>query len=500
MTDLAQGYSAKVSLSPGQSLRVSAAGSASVQALVGAPSGTTPVNGTSILFGPYDVTAQLRVTAVSGTTSYGLTRLLQVFQNPEDGKLTAGGAEVSAGSGAATGTLRQIATKCGCPSAFNPGSTQQISRSSHMATSDINGVLELVFPNFRLAPGVETPQGAVASITAAIEKMDGTVTQILFSGAPLGSIPNGGVVVGNTAAALKLVKGEKFFVRTWYSCAAGILYGAQACNTISATDGDAAVTTAASEESFNYGASIPDTTMTAGYFASAGNFMYRPLVIAAVSSRPAVLIYGDSKSIGQGDLPESMMAGIGEIARSLANSTAYSIFGIGSETLQNLTSGASAATALTVRSTLHKYFTHVVCQLGTNDIHAQARTAAQFLGDMATFCGKFTIPVWWCTISPRSTSTDSWATVGNQTAHVNNAVRVAVNDAIRQSAVVSSAQGARKIAGFFEMADALESARNSGLFKADGGAWTGDGIHENQRGYIKLMKSRFLDPAVFGAN
>lgn len=368
-----------------------------------------------------------------------------------------------------------------------------------MATSDINAqVLELVFPNFRLAPGVETPHGAISSLTASVEKVDGTLYQVTFNGLTTASMPDGGVAVGRTSSPVTLAKGEKFFVRTWFSSSAGILYGAQACNTVSATDGDAAVTTAASEESFNYGASIPDATMTAGYFASAGNFMYRPLVIAAIASRPAVLVYGDSKSIGQGDLPEQMLAGTGEIARSLAASTAYSIFGIGSETLQNLTSGASAATALNVRSTLHKYFTAVACQLGTNDIHAQSRTAAQFLTDMATFCAKFTVPVWWCTISPRSSSTDSWATVANQTTHTNNAIRVAVNDAIRQSAVVSGAQGARKLAGFFEMADALESARNSGLFKADGGAWTGDGIHENQRGYIKLMKSGFLNTAVFG--
>lgn len=71
MADLSQGNFANVFLQPGESLRVSTGGQATVASAFGAPAGTTTINANSQLFGPYAVPAKLRVTAVSGACSYG---------------------------------------------------------------------------------------------------------------------------------------------------------------------------------------------------------------------------------------------------------------------------------------------------------------------------------------------------------------------------------------------------------------------------------------------
>lgn len=105
MSDLAQGLSAKVPLNPGQVLRVSTPGVATVAALYGASQGAT-VTANSQTFGPYSVPAMLRITASTGTATYGLDQI-QLVTKAADGKLYAGGSEVvvSGGSSAPVATV-----------------------------------------------------------------------------------------------------------------------------------------------------------------------------------------------------------------------------------------------------------------------------------------------------------------------------------------------------------------------------------------------------------
>jgi lysophospholipase L1-like esterase len=88
---------------------------------------------------------------------------------------------------------------------------------------------------------------------------------------------------------------------------------------------------------------------------------------------------------------------------------------------------------------------------------------------------KMGLPVFQNTITPSTTSTDSWATTGNQTPESSNAVRVQVNDWIR---TVPS-----PLSGYFEIADLAETARNSGIWKA---GYTSDGLHPNATGHSAL--------------
>ena len=86
--------------------------------------------------------------------------------------------------------------------------------------------------------------------------------------------------------------------------------------------------------------------------------------------------------------------------------------------------------------------THVVLMLGTNDIN-NGRTAVQLEGDITAIIASLKLSgksVILCPLPPRTTSSDNWVTVSNQTKAATESVRVAFNDWVRSSGV--SAGGA----------------------------------------------------------
>jgi len=98
MPDLAQGYSANVVLNAGESVRVSTTGQATVTSAYGAPTGTTTINASSQTFGPYQVPAKLRVTAVSGTANYAQPTQVPVTVDQSTNTVLPPGAVSGAGS------------------------------------------------------------------------------------------------------------------------------------------------------------------------------------------------------------------------------------------------------------------------------------------------------------------------------------------------------------------------------------------------------------------
>jgi len=110
------------------------------------------------------------------------------------------------------------------------------------------------------------------------------------------------------------------------------------------------------------------------------------------------------------------------------------------------------------------------------------------------------------TITPSTTSTDSFATLANQTAALSfstagNGTREQLNDWLRDGGpirdgvaaaigapdAIRSSHNAHPLSGVLEMADTVESSRNSGKWKVDGTAlkWTGDGIHPSNYAYVQ---------------
>jgi hypothetical protein len=110
--------------------------------------------------------------------------------------------------------------------------------------------------------------------------------------------------------------------------------------------------------------------------------------------------------------------------------------------------------------------TDVILSLGINDLFVTAGsvTLAQMQGFATTVIGLLTrrgLRVWLATLLPHTTSTDNWATTANQAPynadHAAGGLRSQYNDWLRT--VPAGAFG------LIERADAVESARNSGLWK-----------------------------------
>lgn len=229
------------------------------------------------------------------------------------------------------------------------------------------------------------------------------------------------------------------------------------------------------------------TGASTGSASTGSNFMLYPLAVLGMSSKPSVMLIGDSRASGKSDSTATTQAGapntnlgfwgVGEIGRSLDYGVAYSNFACESDTARQFTLTS------TLRRALAADHTHVFVQYGINDVSA-GRTAVAIETDLALIYGYFpTKKVIVSTISPKSSSTDAWATAVNQTLDTQNGVRTAINDWLRAKPA--------PIVACFDVADAMETARNSGLWKnvGDGtatAAMTGDGLHASAFGYNRV--------------
>lgn len=409
-------------------------------------------------------------------------------------------AEITAQSGSyvqpsrATKQLRAVALRSNPLGASTylsaAGNTSATYRIQHPVLWRAAG-LRLAFANF--SGGVYFGDFAL-KIKASIE-YNGKVYPCTFNGSLTGVLETGGplLLTDPSPVTLDPVIAGSMYTRTFVQVGAGDQWpiGLTPVN--------------ANGEGSSIGAPGTDLTGVGQYsspsnpaFASAGAFS--PVAVLGVPESTLLRtagIMGDSIVVGAGDGGSSYgtmdtTADYGFILRGLNRTIPYVFVGAKfAETAQ------TAATYVEVRSAILEYCTSLICQYGTNDVN-NTRTAAQMEADLLKLwrLGMARgIPVYQTTIVPRTTSSDSWVTVNNQTAHANDAARTALNDwlragspidptsfaavAIGTSGAVLAGQTGHPLAGYFETADTVESARNSGKWKA---AYTDDGVHPNATG------------------
>lgn len=220
---------------------------------------------------------------------------------------------------------------------------------------------------------------------------------------------------------------------------------------------------------------IPASGFTQTYTVAA---VSGPLAVLGKSSIPSVIGYGDSKMAGTQDNYNTWADpyyGMGDAFRGIGQFYPYCNCGVPSDTI------AKFATTSLLRQALAQYHTNVHIEYGINDVIAGA-SAATIQANLTTAYGFFSsLKVSQQTIEPRSSSSDSWATVANQTTGANNAARTTVNDWIRGLP--------SPLTQYFEIADVVENGRNAGVWKGTDSsptpfpAMTGDGIHPTPYGY-----------------
>jgi lysophospholipase L1-like esterase len=121
--------------------------------------------------------------------------------------------------------------------------------------------------------------------------------------------------------------------------------------------------------------------------------------------------------------------------------------------------------------------THAIFNYGTNDL--AVRTAAQIEANILEITAALNakaIKVFWCTLIPKTGSSNSWANVAGQTKGGNESVRLAVNAWLRDtsaSGYVAQAGGG-KLAGVFDVCAPIEVNAANALTQ-DGGYWKAPG-------------------------
>lgn len=351
-------------------------------------------------------------------------------------------------------------------------------RSVHTAREDIMSSMQLLDFNWYVnnaGTGLtyqETNPGAAVTFTHSVEYPIGNPNrvQVTWSGASSVSVADGGQAISDVIPII-IPKGGTFYIYTFrHSASAVIPYGLDIC----LSEGEKAV----------YGnASTPDMTMS-GSFSDDGNAAYYRPIILGMTNRPSLALIGDSRTTGDGEMTFVGAAGTlayssaGELARSLEPQLATLNLGVSGDAPQLWLASNTKRLALATT-----YCSAIAIEFGINHLFGGG-SSASVISDLqsmiALFPGK---KVYVTTLSPVTIGTVSGSNTWDSTREAN---RVSVNNAIRS--------GLAGAAGYFEVADIMETARNSGVWNT---GYTTDGIHGNVTGIAALVASGAVSPIVY---
>jgi lysophospholipase L1-like esterase len=399
-------------------------------------------------------------TAISGAVASAVNSLTYTVQSADTGYvLGVDCTTVQSGIGGVVGTnnaaqtLRQVATGTHLPNALATGSlTTSFSRTPHIMMGAVAS-LAIVLPNWYVNGQTEANAGST-TWTAAIEYPAGTFTRVTFAGADSVTSAAGGNIVSDQMP-VAIPKGDKFWVRLFQNAPGKVVY-----STFYAGDGTAQFTSPATDMTMG------GTVTTA---VSKDAPMTVPIAIIGMSSDPAIGIYGDSISVGRGDTADVNLPLQGHLGRAFGGSYAAGHVGISGDRMSTFLAGNSK------RMSLAQYFTHFAINMGINDITGGGSTASVASDTNAVVALFAPKPVALCTLSPVTTSTDTWNTTGNQTPAATNGNRITEN-----TRRLAGVPGAKVI---YDVNPAVETVASpeSGIWKAP--SFTADGTHPAATGY-----------------
>lgn len=384
--------------------------------------------------------------------------------------------------------VAQVATRCLQPNAKTTSNKSFMANIFQEAKARMTW-FQVKLPAFMVATtstspsgtGQELANGGAITYKVSLEKSNGTIYFATFSGSLSGVCADGSTLLSDRSPiAVPVERGQWYRLRIWAQSATGFVFCSHSGLTNVAAVGDV----------MNVHATLA-TDLTAGGVVTnnvASTCMFYPLGVYSDSSEPSFVLYGDSRVAGQADTMDSS-GNIGELARAIGKRFAYTNCSTPSDRANWLISNGTNRLAVAANHS------DAIIQQGINDLNG-SRTSVQLLADTATLRAAIkainpNIRIWQCTLPPWATaSSDSYTTTGGQTIPAwSNAERVPYNNALRGGRLAN-------LHGFIEIADAVESARNSTFWAVPG--YTADGGHETQLGYLKIDESGALEPHVFG--
>lgn len=378
--------------------------------------------------------------------------------------------------------MRNYATRMETPNgviAGQLGGTSLIRFKNRVSFTQVQVCLPLFYVNQAANPISDTDIVGNVTLSCSLEypKNSGTFYPFLFSGLATKTTTataENGVLVSDVLTLPFTIPGDvEVGCRTFIQCAA---------------TGRIPTGTYAGGASYIEGAEYSTTTPVdktqTGTITNAITNVYAPIAMLTNGTLNCVAVWGDSISFGQGDIQQGSGDGlVGWPARYLyRNAVGFVKLGCPSEKM-NTASSTTWQRRLYAMGLCNP--THALLQGHTNDIvTGQVTTLAGLqtstLNMMSLISGvRPGIKFIGATILPRTSSTDTWTTLNNQTAQTNftpigASLRETWNDHVRT-----------KPMGFSDYIDAglySESSLNSGKWIVTGAAnyATSDGTHPSQ--------------------
>lgn len=327
-------------------------------------------------------------------------------------------------------------------------------RVQHQATTNAAcGDISFVYGNWYLSAGLEVPGANNITVRASVD-LNGTLYPVFFDGSR-DVIIQPGATAQSDPLGIDIAAGTLFWSRTFVTvAAAGMTWPLGIWTFIGAGEG-------------NNRNAIPVDLTTSGVVPTVFETAYSPLVVKGTTRLPqsAIALVGDSI---MASLNDTLNRGFAE--RAIAGKYGWTRCALIGDKAINF----ADPTKRFHRMSLWPFgISHAICDYGINDVTAGSSLAV--IQANLTICwmtlAQRGIKVYQTTLGPHTTSSDSWATTVNQTVTIHEAVRVAVNDWIRTTPA--------PLSGFFELADTVETAHNSGKWINNGVAntYTSDGLH-----------------------
>ncbi|MDR6954109.1 hypothetical protein J2X65_003477 [Ancylobacter sp. 3268] len=466
-----------------------------------------------------------------GVTSPRLVRSLSDDQLIREGVLPPNFREFPLGDGEHYG---QVATNCRIATAQSTdGLFSTFSHNRHTLRADVTEIA-IVLPNWfanrngdKWETGIQS--GVVASV--GIQFPAGTIKTLGFGGAAQGGMAAGGQICTNFIKVSDLTNGASEVLPAGTEIETRIaLYGSVGYAHANFRQNQYATFPEGSTASGGTGtpARVPDLTRRFATVAtdppprSVGTW---PVGIIARTTHPGVLIIGDSINEGTGDIyaaEDAVDKGFGLVGRAVAPTHAYISAAMAGDDIETILQSHHK------RLSLATYVKRIVFEHGVNSISGLAAVdPAIALATMKTnmlalwrLGEKYSVNPdtrrFQTTLTPETTSTDNFATANGQTARSGfstsgNGVREQLNDWLRDrapliggapapaltgaSGAVRAGEAGHPLYGVFEVADQVETARNSGRWKVDGTAnkWTADGIHPTRYTNDSVATSGAID-------
>ncbi|ANA85425.1 minor tail protein [Gordonia phage Bowser] len=345
-----------------------------------------------------------------------------------------------------TGNLRQATTAANALSAGT--STLHSTRLRHFATANAHSI-QMLYGNTAMGENGPNP----ITVKAAFEYSAGAIVPAFFNGARSAINQPGGLLLSDPAPT-EVVKGGFFRSRQMVTVSTmGEKWPIGALLNTSVGDGGAATDTV------DVG-NMPDNN---------GANVFCPTAIIGIPYEPTAALYisGDSIMQGVGDASAEPTTDGGWVCRSLNNQVGYINASRAGETAQQYVPGNNRRLG---RWQLARYCTHALVGYGINDVKGD-RTIAQIQADLLVIWNGLAamgLDVYQATLTPVTTGT--YSTPEGQTVQAagREAVRVGINAWIRSNPA--------PLKGHVEVADAVETSRDSGKWKND---YTTDGTHPN---------------------